>query len=331
MIKRYEVIYDSSPLPNRINEDSYYFGESNGTIIASVIDGATPRLALKTMEKLFSEYKANNGATYASRIVSGICGQNFSYDPKQILLNANHILRQNMTSIYGDLKAETILAHEPELQSFIKDHRYIRLALPVAVATIIRIQMDKLIVSYAHAGDTHLFLFKSNGDIEQLTKSQMTQHDQAALKEAQIIRKENSLAHISDAIEDPRVQQRNLDNALYHNFVDPLGDTDITKGVGVINGMVELEHYIQVGEFELSDVTGIFLATDGAILPSSLTESKEEAYEKFQSMRHIIENKGLDEYLQELRRIETSDHFFDTYPRFKLHDDATAIYMEIKP
>ncbi len=329
MRRNYEVVYNAAPIAGRINEDSYYYGEFNGVITLAIVDGATPRLSLKKIEPLFPKYNASNGATFASRVISTTCAQNPLLPPEAMMLKANHVLHEEVASVYGSFSAKHILEQEAHLQAILTDERSIRLALPAAAATIVQIQVETMQASFAHAGDTYLFAFEQDGYVAQLTDAQMQQHDQAALNTGTRIQRELGLNHFADAIVQPQVKQHNLENALFHNYVDLQGNPDPALGVGVINGMPELSNYIQTGTFDLAGLSGILLATDGAILPSRLNETQAEYDHRTLSIRQTIEAEGLAGYLRKLRQLETEDALLDTYPRFKLHDDATAIYFSM--
>ncbi|HVU13854.1 MAG TPA: hypothetical protein VHD90_21400, partial [Phototrophicaceae bacterium] len=179
--------------------------------------------------------------------MSTTCAQNPLLPPEAILLKANHALREQIASVYGSFDAQHLIEQEAHLQASITDERSIRLALPAAAATIVQIQVETLQASFAHASDTCLVAFEQGGKVLQLTDAQMSQHDQAALNTGARIQRELGLNHFADAIVQPQVRQHNLDNALFHNYVDLQGNTDRSLGVGVIDGLPELADYIQTG------------------------------------------------------------------------------------
>ncbi len=47
-------------------------------------------------------------------------------------------------------------------------------------------------------------------------------------------------------------------------------------------------------------------------------------------MWQLLADEGVGGYLNRLRAAKSEDAQLDTYPRFKVHDDATGIYVEIQ-
>src|SRR6185295_7594701 len=132
---RHSIVYEAAPIPDRINEDSYYFFEDEDQILMMVADGATSRLKLTAAEPLFKTYGPHiNGASYASRLLRSTISEGTFENPQEILLKANEHLRKSLEKIYGELSAEAVLKLEPHLPYLGDDERMLRLALPVAVA-----------------------------------------------------------------------------------------------------------------------------------------------------------------------------------------------------
>ena len=68
----------------------------------------------------------------------------------------------------------------------------------------------------------------------------------------------------------------------------------------------------------------ILLLTDGMFLP----KPDPNAPEDWKALIDIYHRGGLQGIVNEVRFLEAIDPTLDTYPRYKLHDDATAIALE---
>ncbi|MBN1565946.1 MAG: protein phosphatase 2C domain-containing protein [Anaerolineae bacterium] len=317
----------SSP---RINEDAYYTFSHNQDMLLAVIDGASQRLKTTRTQALFATYGTEvTAARYATLLTRDTFAQYNTHSPKDMLLAANTQLRQQLISIYGELSPTALLKAEPHLTELQADPRLIRLALPVCVATVAKVDLAKRQLVFAHAGDTALFVFYENGQVSQLTHDQMGQHDDRALVLAKSIQKELNKPQLVDVLSDPCIIEINRVNGIYHNYVDAQGEIDRNVGVGVINGLPQLAAYIQEGSLSLAGVNGILVCSDGFIWPARWSENDHMRQERLRLMKTHICEHGLSGYLDALRQTETADSSHNTYPRFKQHDDATAVYLEL--
>src|SRR5690606_11381520 len=138
-----------------------------------------------------------------------------------------------------------------------------RLMLPACVTTVVRLSMTQNKVCYAHAGDTSLITRYKDGTVQQLTRDEMGLYDAKALQVAKEIRTETRVPNLSDVVKDERVVAVNMHNGIYHNYVDESGNTDPEIGVGVVNGLLELEDYVDTGEFNTENIASLILCTDG--------------------------------------------------------------------
>jgi hypothetical protein len=158
----------------------------------------------------------------------------------------------------------------------------------------------------------------------------MGNHDGEVFQLARKLQAESGAANLADVLDHVQVAEANRLNGLYHNYVDAQGATDLKVGVGVINGLPELETYLQRGTIDLHEVSGVLLCTDGFLWPAPLDESIADREKRFQNMRERIERDGLRGYYRDLRAVQAADAIRDAYPRFKIHDDCTAIFVELE-
>jgi hypothetical protein len=324
-----QYVYEPAPIPGRLNEDSYLVIADEHIITVLVADGASQRLPIHKIEALIQKYPTPvTPAGYASHLIrdtvrAGVRGAS----PRDLLLAANQTLGRHLTEIYGALDAAAFLKHEPHLDALREDPRLIRLALPVSVATLVQIDLARNQLQYAHAGDTALCLFLKDGAVRQPTRDQMGPYDQAALATARSVQTAKQLPHLRDVVNDPDVIAANRHNGLYHNYVDEHGQTQSDVGVGVINGLPQLADYIETGTVDLTQVAGCLVCSDGFIWPAAWDEEPAAEQARWRHMADIIQREGMRGYFAQLRAAESTDATLDRYPRFKVHDDATGVFV----
>lgn len=328
-----------SPDLSRINEDRYFFCGTSDDVYLLVIDGASVRVNTSTLDRaVAASSESATAASYAASLtrdtiasaIASSLGESVKPSPTSLLLTANAALRARVETIFGGITSDAVLASEPQLDILREDPRLIRLALPVCVATVAHVNLAASELRFAHVGDTALFIQHADGSIANVTSDNMEAHDRKALSLARSKQQVSKDLHISDLIDDEEVQYLNRQSGLYHNYVDEMGRTDLTRGVGAINGLPELVEYIQQGVLDLSDVRSLLVCSDGFVWPSDWDEPEAQRADRLQRMWQVIAHAGLEEYVRRLRALETQDGQLDTYPRFKLHDDATAVYLELQ-
>lgn len=338
ILSRLSAISKASPHSTRVNEDAYYFCGRNDDFYLLVIDGAATRVRTATIDRLAKSYRNDaTAASYAAELTRGTIAAMISSSlvndvrPSlaSLLLAANSALNAQLKQVLLEVTSDGVLRVESHLGILREDPRLIRLVLPVCVATIAYVDLTTSTLRFAHAGDTALFIKYVDGSLVRVTTDNMEVHERQALGIARSSRQSNQRVHISDLIGDEEIESLNRRNGLYHNYVDERGKTNSSIGVGVINGLPELTHYIQEDSLELNDVQGLLACTDGFIWPSAWDESEEQRVARLQRMWQSVARDGLASYVMSLRAIEATDPHLDNYPRFKLHDDATAIYTEL--
>lgn len=333
------AISQGTPEANRINEDAYYFSGTPDGLYLVVIDGASVRVNTATLERAITAPSGDaTAASYAARLtrdtIASVLASSMTNSalptPSSLLLAANAELRARVETIFGGLSSDAVLAVEPQLDILREDPRLIRLLLPVCVASVVHVDLAASALHYAHAGDTALLVQHADGSVVHVTGDNMEAHDRTALRPAKRKQQSDTRLHIADLLSDEEVLSLNRENGLYHNYVDELGKPDLTVGVGVIDGLPELGEYIQQGTLNLSDIRGLLACSDGFLWPAVWDESETEQSARLQQMWEMIAHDGLGGYVRRLRALEIQDRQLDMYPRFKLHDDATAIHVELQ-
>jgi serine/threonine protein phosphatase PrpC len=318
---------------DHLTEDSYHLASNGDQIVALVADGAPQRV--KTTEKMRPMLDTYGPETtpgrYASLLARDVIARQTTESPtitlKDAVIAANDSLRAGLESIYGELSAQAVLAHQPELSFLRDDPRLLRLILPVCCVTAARVDLRAGRLEYAHGGDTGLFLFHRDGRVTRATRDQMLQHDSAAVRMALALQHKSGAPDLVSVIRHEKVAEVNVGNGIYHNYEDEHGQADATVGVATINGLPSLAAYVETGSFPLDDLDAILLCSDGFYYPAPLEESEAEARARYRLMREEIEAGGLTGYIAALRAAEQSDPGFTKYPRLGQFDDATAVYI----
>ncbi|HWB38733.1 MAG TPA: protein phosphatase 2C domain-containing protein [Candidatus Saccharimonadales bacterium] len=93
---------------------------------------------------------------------------------------------------------------------------------------------------------------------------------------------------------------------------------------GVLNGDPAYANFIQSKTLKISDVATILLLTDGLFMPKSDPNEPEN----WQAIYDLYTAGGLEALYAKVREVEDSDPELQIYPRYKLHDDATAIAID---
>ena len=324
------IVYQAAPTENRVNEDAYHFATDSTESLIAVIDGASQRIKLPILQKLVDKAGLPEETTppaFVAQHTAKFIKEHPQLSPFDLIVGANQSVRQELASVFNPFTLENIVRVIPEYAAMLRDDpRLLRLLLPACVLTVAKINYADNLLTYAHVGDTALFVFYKDGHVQKITSDQMISHDGRALRFAQNVQMEKQAPHLYDVVHLPEVIEQNMKNAIYHNYVDEQGAVNPSLGVGVIDGLPELASYVEVGELKLENVEGILLCSDGMLL-APLDESQTEEQKRYQTMKDSIIKHGLQTHIEQLRQVEVQDAYCDLYPRFKIHDDVSAIYL----
>lgn len=327
-------ISQGSPGATRINEDACYFSGTGDELYLLVADGASVRVSTATLDRFLAQRASGQtAASYAARLTRDVAAQLISSgsrpSPASLLLAANAALRATVEEVFGGITGDAFRESAPDLHVLHDDHRLLRLALPICVASAVRIDLDAATLHFAQAGDTDLFACRADGAVTRVAGGSR-ERDHIALGIAREQQQASPGSHFADFLRDAATLERNRYNGIYHNYVDANGAIDRTVGVGVINGLPQLAAYIEQGTLDLGDVRGVLVCSDGFIWPSPWDETPSQAEVRLRGMGQLLADEGVGGYLRRLRAAEREDAQLDRYPRFKVHDDATAIYVELQ-
>ncbi|MGX9364960.1 protein phosphatase 2C domain-containing protein [Desulfoplanes sp. PS50] len=100
----------------------------------------------------------------------------------------------------------------------------------------------------------------------------------------------------------------------------------MNQDYGVLNGEQGALDFIRSGSVSTRGVRHVIALTDG-MFPPHVDPEKDFDFNLF---AHRFRKKGLDGVLADIRTREEADPHCRAYPRFKRHDDATAVALTLK-
>lgn len=331
-----EIVCQGSPdQPHRYNEDAfvaYQRDDGQPRYVLAAIDGATSLVNFAPLQHYLQTQR--NGITPAGLAASvtrdalltelGAMTSNEDVDPRALILRANDSLRTLLEAVSPAIfDIEQIKTIQPESTAALDDPRQIRLFLPAAVVTLATLDTTANLLRFAHAGDTALLVCYEDGRVEVPTFEPRMGYESALVSASRAVLQQG--LSMLETINDPMIRALDRDHRIYHNYVDTDGVTVRERGIGVVDGLPELADYIHTGFLGLEGVAAVLLVSDGFMWPSGLHETTRERQYRFERMWSRLRQDGLQSYLQALRAEERADANREKYPRFKLHDDATAV------
>jgi hypothetical protein len=321
---------------DHLTEDAFYAGAFEHHAVMLVADGAPLRLRpVNSLRPLLDKFASRYGeditpSGIASRLTRDVAAQALTVEPAlplaDAVLTANRHLAAELEAIYGDLSAETLLKHEPGFTILAEDARYRRLMLPVCTYTVVRVDFRAENFEVVHGADSALFVFRSDGSVEQITPDQMRQHDDAFKRLWMNGGNAPSDHPFFAALGDSQALALNRMNGLYHNYVDAAGLPDPTVGVSVVNGLPEIADYMFKATGPLAGIDALLVTSDGMFWPALPDETADDEARRLLAMRQRIERDGLQGYISALRAEET--RLIESGINYG-HDDATAILLTL--
>lgn len=329
----------SRPSPKRRNEDAfvaYQRDDGQPQYVIAALDGATDVAVFDPLYRYLQQYQngitpAAFAATVARDAMLELLGggrSNDDIEPSRLILHANQRLREALeNAVPAVLDANEIARLQPQLAPEMQDPRRIRLYLPATVVTVATIDTELKLLRFAHAGDTGLMVCYADGQVDVATRDKLRRlnYNSALAIASQTALKTDS--PLVDVVGDPFVRALQRDHRIYHNYVDENGVAVPAQGIGVVNALPALQAYIRTGMVFLEGVQAVLVASDGFAWPAPMHEGPDEYQQRMNMMWRRIQHEGLRGYYKALRHEERQDKKREKYPRFKLHDDATAVLV----
>ncbi|UKS30882.1 protein phosphatase 2C domain-containing protein [Paenibacillus sp. HWE-109] len=255
----------------------------------AVIDGATSLVP-------FRGPNLETGGRLAAQLMKHFLeSQAVSNDAslEQLLKQANVILRQEMAASGINLAAKEQLW----------------------TAGIALIRVTETHIEYVQTGDCMIYAKYADGSIRSVTRDHVAHIDH----ESKLLWEQGIAAGIQTKDELlARVKPRIAANKEKMNT---------QMGYSVMNGDPAAELYFESGKLNRIMLESLFLVTDGLFLPEGLAESGSSQIEE--EMVERIAAGGLQSYADWLIEVEKSDPECIRFPRFKMSDDKSGIWLRL--
>lgn len=335
-ISSIETFSSSSHVEGRINEDNLFVLQSPGylnTIVAAVIDGAGTRLPFQKLLNVIESQSPNlTPSAFASHFLKTYLMNIFRQEPdsslRNALIQANRAFYQEIQTQVNGFEFSQLVTEMP--LPWRKDPRSIRMILPACTVTLVRLNIIQGTLEFANLGDSSLIEIRNNNSTIRHTKDQMRRFDGIAFKKIVDFQRQRGFHQFRDAVSTSGGRHFIIESGFHLNYVDEQGTTNTDLGCGVVNGLEEMAAYIETGcvELDTEQTQGIALLTDGMELLKPLEDDAELEEQRITSTGYHIQHGGLQELYNKIGIMVQKDPTFNIYPRTKMQDDATGIYIQ---
>lgn len=296
MVKNSNVWLSACIVPNgdgKPNEDAFSVVIANKLIWIGVFDGAT---SLRTLEKLQGMTEARFASDFLkNRFINNEVELNNS--PKKVLLDLNAQLLEEAKKLGGNLE---------------DTH-----SLPAAMVTLVKVDIDKFSLDFAHVGDTWAVVYGQDGESNLMTEDKNKKFDDEMFELIQ------SIAASKGMTNRQARQEETVKKALYEMYLrrnnNPNG-----KGSGLVNGDPNVEMYIQEGKISLSDKKAVLIGTDGLEIQGGLLS--DDSYRDLLWKNYLM--GGFKKLIQLKKESEDNDPDWK-FVRYKHSDDATGVMVRL--
>ncbi|WP_077706522.1 PP2C family serine/threonine-protein phosphatase [Virgibacillus dokdonensis] len=167
-------------------------------------------------------------------------------------------------------------------------------------------------IDFIQTGDCMIFAVYDSGFVRVLTRAQTEFLEGVAInKWKELIDKGiHKQKDLREGVEDVLISIRQRSNTF--------------AGYGVLNGENDAVDFIEFGKINRNGLKHLVMVTDGFFLPKECV-SEQDCY--WEVMISKILSKGLQAYANDLIELEANDPECVRYPRFKMSDDKTGVWI----
>ncbi|MFC4386636.1 protein phosphatase 2C domain-containing protein [Gracilibacillus marinus] len=180
-------------------------------------------------------------------------------------------------------------------------------------AAFVAIKLSDKKLEYVQAGDCMLFVRYRDGEVRVITRDDVQMFDHLLLQEYLALRHSGELdaKEIAEGLLPWKQANRNMANEW--------------NGYSVLNGDDYLVDFMDNGVISLSNVSKIYLCTDGLFYPQTTIND----HPNWNKMLDCMDELGLVGYANALIDMEEKDRECVQYPRLKKSDDKTGIMIDM--
>ncbi|MCJ8012189.1 protein phosphatase 2C family protein [Paenibacillus sp. KQZ6P-2] len=182
-----------------------------------------------------------------------------------------------------------------------------------AAMTLIRITDHH--IEYVQAGDCMLMTLYRDGSVRTITR--------------------DHVAHIGEvpmATWKQGIESGIRSKAALREMVQPqlLANRDkmnTDHGYSVLNGLPDADRYLESGKINRIQLAGLLLVTDGLFYPEEWPCAEAENGNLEEKLLRCVASDGLERYAEWLLALENGDPECIRYPRFKISDDKSGVWI----
>lgn len=176
-------------------------------------------------------------------------------------------------------------------------------------AAVVRLNIEENSFDWVQVDDSVILVIYNNGDYKLMVENY--DHDKENLILWKKLNQENNPKKVELFEEDKIKVRRNMCKTGFY---------------GKIDGDENMINFLWSGNESLEGVNHIICMTDGMFIPNPTPEKEDD----FETWTKLFLKGGLELIKTYIRDIEKTDQEFVTYPRFKVHDDMTAVAISFK-
>lgn len=210
---------------------------------------------------------------------------------KHLVVQANVRLRQKMAEAGIDLTDKT--------------------SLWTSALALIRIREHS--VDYAQVGDCMIAAKYDDGSVRTISRDQVEHIDQQSKKIWQ------------DGIQCGITSREQLWSMVKPVILQNKSKMNTLEGYSVMSGEPEAAELVEFGTINRIRLNSLLLVTDGLFLPK---EAGSQPSNDIDNLVAQLENRTLAAYTDWLLNLEYEDKECQRYPRFKISDDKTGIWIQ---
>lgn len=278
------------------NQDTFLVEEDNKKLVACVVDGAT------ALADITQASRSSLSGAWVADVVKDAVKKYFpeTTSAEKLLLLVNEEVAKNLK--LNDVDPENTSAEN----------------LPSASGSVfVFINKTTNSIEIAQLGDAICLLILKDGTTKLAFQSPSITEDIEAIRLALKISKDKNIslkeAFLNKEIANCMVRGRSKEN-------DKSG-----KGYGAINGKSSASNYLMSRIEQLDEIKTVIIMSDGMIPPQKNFLDQPD----WESVSRLIEEKGSKGLYDYTSKLQLSDPNLIKYPRFKNHDDATCVVINI--
>lgn len=168
-------------------------------------------------------------------------------------------------------------------------------------------------IDYVQAGDCMIAAKYEDGTVRTISRDQVDHIDQQSKKIWQ------------DGIQSGITSREQLWSMVKPVIMQNKSKMNTLEGYSVLSGEPAAAELLEYGTINRIRLRSLLLVTDGLFLPK---EAEAEPADDFASLVAMVEKQTLASYTDWLTRLEQDDKECRKYPRFKISDDKTGIWIQ---